>query len=161
MASASFSVLRLMWPLITSRHKCCKDRGLPGGAQTHIQVFSCLLDFASCIFFFKHSGWNWSFTQRVRDVLPLGQALQDAFEVWTDPDMADIVQERGHHTANQMFQPCHWDKLTELKERKSLVWFIVALMAPDGLIGVFVDSIYVCLSELDLTVMTLGWLYIW
>lgn len=43
MASASFSVLRLMWPLITSRHKCCRDRGLPGGAQTHMKCLVAYL----------------------------------------------------------------------------------------------------------------------
>lgn len=36
MASGSFSVLRFMWLLITSRQKCCRDRGLPGDTQTNV-----------------------------------------------------------------------------------------------------------------------------
>lgn len=64
--------------------------------------------------------------------------LQDALEVGTDADMADIVQEHPHKTANQMFQPRHRYKLTELKENKirdgiycvcywPLDWFTVCL----------------------------------
>lgn len=63
----------------------------------------------------------WGFlrlTQYVRNLIPLGPPLQDACEVGTDADMADVVQEHPYNSASQMCQKRHRYKLTELKEEK-------------------------------------------
>lgn len=153
MASGSFRVLRLMWPLITSRHKCCRGRGLPGDTQTNKNAHGS----TSWRFRSNTTEWIWSFTQYVRNLLPLWSALQDAFEVRTDADVADVVQEQPYDTADQMCQPRHRYELAELKDRKSRMWFVVELLVH------WLDSSFLTDSTVDvreLTVMTLGWLYI-
>lgn len=44
-------------------------------------------------------------TQYVGDIIPLWPPLQNAFQVWTDVDLVDVVQKHPHDTANQMCQP--------------------------------------------------------
>ena len=59
-----------------------------------------------------------SFTQYVRNLIPLWAPLQDAVEDRTDADVADVVQEHLHHTARQMCQPGNRHKLAELIEEE-------------------------------------------
>lgn len=48
-----------------------------------------------------------SFTQYVRNLIPLRRPLQYAFEVGTDVNVTDVIQENPYDTANQMCQPGH------------------------------------------------------
>lgn len=64
-----------------------------------------------------------SFTQYVRNLIPLRRPLQYALKVGTDVNMTDVIQEHPYNTANQMCKPGHRHKVTELKEtEKSEPW---------------------------------------
>lgn len=100
MAPGSFSTFRLMFPLMASRHKCCRERGLPGSTCKDTSPRAC-----NALGQLFHSSVKPCFTQYVRNLLPLGPGLQDPSQFGTDADVAHVVQERPHHAADQMRQP--------------------------------------------------------